>query len=214
MSKSPDSIGTYALVERHDSPEAADGILLRYQRDSDSLWADVYLYPGPDLASDCDFACAQSLLEREATQFVTDIQEFAQRGFGDTMALRNERALTPSAEDAWLMGRYLHFFLRIEGEVTWSDQYLYYLPKIRVKVRATYAPDSTLRREIEAFAAAVVPTLMRRKPVHDEPSEPSEGITISPRLECPSPPSMHGYWTWSVRTDTPSATRALRKGAC
>lgn len=59
----PQSVGEWVFAGRHDYPDPALGVLVRYRR-SDSLRADVFAYPGPDFATRCPMACAKNFLER------------------------------------------------------------------------------------------------------------------------------------------------------
>jgi len=158
----PDSIGVFALIKRHDYPDAALGVQLRYQR-ADSLWADVFLYPGADLGKKCNLECARKVLEREGAGFIASFPEYIRRGYMDTIAVTSDRNLKPSSDDQWRLGRHLRFDQRSRGQPRWSDLYLYYLPGYRIKVRATYAPDSLFAGYIAAFATAAVPALTERK---------------------------------------------------
>ena len=154
----PDSIGAFRGRERRDFPDKADGVMLRYRR-ADGLQADLFVYPGPDLASNCDLACARGVLKREADDFVNSFAEFVRLHYVDTISVASDSLLEPPNGSSWRLGRHLHVTQRQQGTAQWSDLYLYYLPRIRVKVRATYAPDSSQARAIADFAAAAAPAL-------------------------------------------------------
>ena len=62
----PRSVGPWVFAGRHDYPDPALGVLVRYQR-PDSLRVDVFAYPGPDLATRCPLACAKDVLDQEIT---------------------------------------------------------------------------------------------------------------------------------------------------
>ncbi|HKW12569.1 MAG TPA: hypothetical protein VJO33_19430, partial [Gemmatimonadaceae bacterium] len=78
----PQSIGPWFFAGRHNYPDPALGVLVRYQR-PDSLRVDVFAYPGPDLATRCPLACAKDVLEREINEFVVDFPEMIKRKYVD-----------------------------------------------------------------------------------------------------------------------------------
>jgi len=59
----PPRVGTFVLSGRQDFPQPGAGSRFRYVA-PDSLYADLYLYPGPDLGERCDLACAERVIEQ------------------------------------------------------------------------------------------------------------------------------------------------------
>ena len=158
--KVPDSIADFALVRRHDYDDKALGTQLRY-RGPDSLIADVYIYPGPDLRHECPLACAEARLTEEVTQFEREIPVYIQRGYFQSGRVIARQALTPAQDAAWQLGHHLLLDLVRGGMAQRSEFYLYYLPGYRVKLRATYVDDPSRRAALERLVKALVPTLVR-----------------------------------------------------
>ena len=151
----PDSIGLFVMTERRTLPDPMDGMFIRFRR-SDGLGADLFLYPGPDFSDDCDLSCARELLKREGDQFIGAFPELVRRKYLDTIGTVRDSALVPPARATWRIGRHVWFETRVGGSPRWSDMYLYYQPRLRIKVRATYAADSAQHSEIAEFARAAM----------------------------------------------------------
>jgi hypothetical protein len=181
----PDSIGVFRMLERRDFPDRAQGSMLRYRR-ADSLTADVFLYAGPDLARECDLACARGVMAREGDDFVGAFPEMVRRKYADTIAVTSDSALTADSAAAWRLGRHLRLFERQAGRERWSDYYLYYLPGFRLKVRATYPPDAALAAAVARFTADAIPAITGQ-PQGGDAGEDSRGIAVSATL--PEPPA-------------------------
>jgi hypothetical protein len=196
----PENIGAFRLISRKDFPDASSGVMLRYQR-PDSLYADLFVYPGPDLDKSCNLACANDVLRQEGDDYIKSIPVFIQRGYADTMSVGSDSALQPMAGAPWRIGRYLRFDQRKDGVLQWSDFYVYYLPDVRVKVRATYARDSIHAKAVADFAAAAAPALTG----HVDSSRASSGSDL------PDIPSMVISTTLSGTPATvfPIVTRLL-----
>ena len=181
----PDSIGAFRMIHRKDFEEAADGVMLRYHRAADSLQADVFAYAGPAFDAECDSACAREVLRREGDEFVAAFPELQRLGYVDTITVASDRTLTPPAGAPWRMGRHLRFHQHRQGRPEWSDFYLYYLPGYRVKIRASYPPDSTRAVAAGQLAAAVPQALTTRaaaSPASGKGSSPLSGIAITTTL--------------------------------
>lgn len=154
----PESIGVFALADRHDYEDRSLGVLLRYQR-ADSLRVDVFVYPGPDLASDCPLTCATKFLDDEVQSFSDAFPLMLQRKYVDSIAITWREPLTAGASDAWRIGRHLRVHQLRDGQRQLGDYYLFYLPGVRVKLRASYAVDSALSVAVADFSRRVVPAL-------------------------------------------------------
>ena len=155
----PESVGAFAPLQRKDYDDPALGIVVRYGRAADSLMADVYFYPGPDLSEKCDLECATKVIEGEIRVFVEAFPELVRRRYVDTIYVARHDTLTPPEGVQWRLGRHLSLVERRDGKPMQSDFYVYYLQGTRVKVRATYAPDSATATAIREFAAGVVPAV-------------------------------------------------------
>ena len=153
----PDSIAAFQMSERKDFG-GADGVMLRYRR-ADGLTGDVFIYAGPDLEKDCDIACARDVIRREGDDFIGSFPELIRRGYVDSIAVASDSALTPPPNSVWRLGRHMRFRTIRDGSPQWSDFYVYYLPDYRVKIRASYARDSSAARAIGQLAAAAAPTI-------------------------------------------------------
>jgi hypothetical protein len=176
----PDSVGQFQRVETKRFPEAANGTMFRYRR-GDRLVADAFLYPGPDLGVACDLACAGRLLAREGDGFVSSLPELVRRQYIDTVGTVHDSTLTPSSRANWQLGRHVHYETRMRGDARWSDLFLFYLPNLRVKVRATYEPGDVHRNDIAAFAHALMDGLTSDTSAEQE-SELGRMINISTRF--------------------------------
>lgn len=184
----PDSIGAFRMIQRKDFENAAEGVMLRYHRPADSLQADVFAYAGPGFDAECDSACARNVLRREGDDFVAAFPELRRLGYVDSIAVASDRMLTPPAGALWRMGRHLRFRQQRQGRLEWSDLYLYYLPGYRIKVRATYSPDSA-RAAGAAELATAAPHALANRPAASSrggvlASAPN-GVTITTTLAGP-----------------------------
>ena len=155
----PDSIGVFAKTERKDFDDPSLGVLLRYQR-ADSLRVDVFVYPGPDLATDCPVDCALKVIDDEVDTFISAFPEMIKRGYDDSIAIVVRRPLEATAADRWRVGRYLRLRTVSKGVVQNSDYYLYFLPGFRVKLRASYPVDSATAIAVSEFSRLAVPALL------------------------------------------------------
>jgi hypothetical protein len=154
----PRHVADFELLERHDYDDKSSGVQLRY-RDSDSVLADVFVYPGPDLAGDCAQECAAKTLDAEIADFRDVIPELIKRGYAQAMTVVSEEPLIPSAGAPWRLGRHMRLAVKHDDRPMRSEFYLYYLPGYRVKVRATYDDAPARSQSVEKFAAAIVPAL-------------------------------------------------------
>jgi hypothetical protein len=166
----PQSVGPWVFAGRHDYPDPALGVLVRYQR-PDSLRVDVFAYPGPDLASRCPLACAKDVLAREINDFVGAFPEMIKRQYVDTVFVVSDKTLSPAADNAWQLGRHLVLGVVSKGTAERSDFYLYYLRGFRIKLRASYVADSSRVHGVEEFAQMVVPAMWMRPPVAQRDSD-------------------------------------------
>lgn len=159
----PQLIGSWVFVSRHDYPDPALGVLVRYQR-PDGLRVDVFAYPGPDLATRCPAACAKDVLDREINDFVGAFPEMIKRQYVDTVFVVSDKTLSPAADDVWQLGRHLVLGVVSKGTAERSDFYLYYLHGFRIKLRASYVADSSRVHGVDQFAQMLVPAMLTPSP--------------------------------------------------
>ena len=156
----PPAVASFAMKTRRDYEDASAGTQLRYQA-ADSTIADVYVYPGPDLATRCSMTCARDVLANEVKDFESSFPEIIRLGYMESMAVTGQAPLTPPDDAAWRLGHHLTLSVKRDGLVQRSELYLYYLPGYRVKVRATYPETPERIVAVRNFADAIVPALTR-----------------------------------------------------
>jgi hypothetical protein len=145
----PAAVGTFKLMGRRDYADRAAGTQLIY-RDAGGLAADAYVYPAPRVAQGCA-ACADSLVNTEALDFVASIPEFIRRGYFSSASGTQVERLDPAPGVAWLAGRHVAFSVMRDGKAGRADFYLFLLRGYRVKVRATYSDTPAAREQVRAF---------------------------------------------------------------
>lgn len=162
----PDTVAGFRLIARQQYPDPSLGFLFRYEL-APGMQADVFVYPGPDLAQRCDLGCARSLLTREVDGFPTAMQQ--------QTALRSYRtesrsAITPSSGDRWRIGEHLHGVVHYSdrGHEQHTDYWLVYFAGYRLKVRSTFDSsaerEATLQRFLGQVAGAFAPGAAVRLP--------------------------------------------------
>lgn len=157
----PLSVAAFKMTKRHDYEEAGAGVQLRYEG-PENLIADVFVYPGPDLASKCPLACASKLLAAEVAGFEGSIPEIIRRGFVQSAKITATETLVPPSAGPWQVGHHLTLAVMRDSLAQRSEFYLFYLPNFRVKVRATFTESEAHLRNISAFVTALVPVLVER----------------------------------------------------
>ena len=156
--RTPETISDFRLINREYFEDEAAGVGLRYER-APGLLVDVYVYPGPDLADKCGLSCAAGVLAGEISGFQESLPLLIERGNMQAARVADTRRLTPPAGARWQLGHHLILAVTRDDRPQRSDFYLYYLPKFRVKVRATYEDDRANREAVEAFTRALMPAL-------------------------------------------------------
>ena len=154
----PGQVAAFSLHSRRDYEDRALGTQLRYMG-PDSLFADVYVYPGPDFGPGCDSTCAADVFARELAQFTNDFPEMVRRQYYDSIAVAGESSLPPGPGRPWRLGRHLRLAVTRDGKPARSDFHLFYLPVYRVKVRVTYDPTPPRTQALEAFMRELMPLL-------------------------------------------------------
>jgi hypothetical protein len=145
----PREAAGFRIIGRRDYPDPRLGTNIRYGRDGDDLYVDLYVYPGVRVDSACDAACA---VDTEADGFIRDSPELVRAGHVQSFELKDDERLRPDPGAPWAYGRHLTFTAKREGETLDSQYYLYSFPGFFVKVRATYPQDAaTARADVQAF---------------------------------------------------------------
>jgi hypothetical protein len=155
----PQRVAGFGLLERHDYEDKSSGVQLRYAS-SDSVMADVFVYPGPDLAQQCALPCATQALEQEIADFRGIFPEMIKRGYVQAMTVVSEERLVPPAGAPWRIGHHMRLAVTRGDRPLRSEYYLYYLPGYRVKVRSTYEDTLPQRESVASFVAGIVPALV------------------------------------------------------
>ena len=156
----PPRVAGFRALERKTYPDPRDGVLVRYVS-ADSLSADVFVYPGPDFATDCPLECARGVIGREVDGFRSDFPELIRRDYVKEIAVVHDDTLAPPPGVPWRVGRHLLLTVRRADHPQRSDFYLFYLPGYRVKIRSTFDETPQRRHELEAFVPAVVAAFAR-----------------------------------------------------
>ena len=162
----PPRVGAFGMVDRRDYDDPREGTMLRYFG-PDSLFADVFVYPGPDLASECPVACAQPHLDSEISQFRETIPELLLRGYFQTMTIAVAEPLLPPPDAPWKLGHHLRLAVMRDSVPQRSEFYLYYLPGFKVKVRSTFEENEARVAGLASFLNALMPELLAPAPPPD-----------------------------------------------
>jgi hypothetical protein len=184
----PQRVASFRFDGRKDDPNPALGTQVRFAA-ADSQYADVFIYPGPDLGAECDRACATRLLAQETDGFVSGFGAMKAQGYVADIRVRESRPLTPGAGATWQMGRHFILDLVREGRAQRSDYWLVYLPGTRLKVRATYADTPPNVAKLTAFLDTVVSAFLTRPVPRVERPLPAAGVEATWSL-------LEGTWDW------------------
>ena len=156
----PRTVAAFTMKRRHDYEDRSAGTQLRYEA-ADSTIADVYVYPGPDLAGNCPVACAKTVIADEVKTFESGFPEMLRLGYVQTIGVTAREELAPPPGAAWQLGQHLTMAVTRDSLSQRSELYLFYVPRYRVKIRATYVETPERLAAIRAFAAEIVPALTR-----------------------------------------------------
>ncbi|HEV3052701.1 MAG TPA: hypothetical protein VGX50_20475, partial [Longimicrobium sp.] len=157
--QAPEEVAGFHIVGRHDYPDPAYGTNIRYGRDRDERYVDIYVYPGVPVNSACDAACA---VNTEADGFIQGIPELLRAGHYESLELTADERLRPGPGAPWAYGRHLTFRGRLRGQPVESRYYLYSFPGFVLKVRATYPPGSAdARADVQPFVDDLLRRLLR-----------------------------------------------------
>ena len=188
----PQEIGDFRFVGRQEYEDASHGAMFRF-RTADSLVADVFLYPGPDLNTDCPLDCARRLLKSEHEGFRNALGELKRLGRHEAYKHLSNAAIPRPADASWAIGHRVHGQVSTDGVHRHSDYWLVYLRGTRLKVRSTFvetparvaALERFLSEVVDAFTTPVIP-----EPVRNERPLPeqTDAATTYGLLE--------GRWSW------------------
>jgi len=175
----PKQVAGFEFVSRHDYDDPASGVQLRYAN-ADSVMADVFVYPGPDLSQKCAQPCAAQALDAEIADFHSSIPELIKRGYVQAMTVVSEEPLVPPAGAAWRLDRHMKLAVTRHDRPMRSEFYLYYLPGYRVKIRSTFDDTTPHGQSVQGFASGLVPEMVgaaEHPPAHEE-----KAISMSVKL--------------------------------
>lgn len=214
----PPAIGPFKFVRRQDYDDAALGTMVRYRHESDSLEADVFVYPGPDLAVRCDTPCAREELKSEYQGFIEQFEELRARGYFESIRVVAEQPLVPPAGAPWAMGQRIHLSVRREGREQRSEFWLAYLPGIRFKVRSTFVETPARVAAVQDFVDSAVVSFARTRGGDSSAASASEASASEASAAPPERPLpdrasadaifglLDGTWAWE------SAKEGCRSG--
>lgn len=170
----PRTIAGWRFVGRQHYDDPDLGMSVRY-RHSDSLTADLYLYPGPGFDADCDVDCARALLRSEMDTNLAMFRTLEREGRYGSVSVDATRDLTPARTDRWRVGSHVRMRIAPAGsnQPHRSDLWLVYLPLVKMKVRATFLETPARTAALESFLASVVSTVTSPEPPRDERPLPS-----------------------------------------
>ena len=130
------------------------GYRLRYVG-PDSMYTDLYVYPGPAMATACDVALASGAAEAEIAGFREAFSSMIERHYVDKIAVTRDDPLHPGLAVPWCVARHLTLEVVRQGRPEHSDFYLYVLSGYFVKVRMTYPFTDTRLALEQAFISDV-----------------------------------------------------------
>jgi hypothetical protein len=153
----PDTVASFIGRGRRNFEDPRDGVGLRYEHPASSLFADIYIYPGPDLKTDCPLACASGHLAREITDFEAFVPgRMTQSAFAQAARVTASEAVTPPRGARWQLGHHVAAVITRDGRELRSEFYLFYLPGYRVKFRSTFVDTPARSEALDAFVKAVL----------------------------------------------------------
>lgn len=150
----PPELAGLALAGRKDFENPSEGTQLRYGR-ADSLLVDVIVSGGPDF-NRCDLTCSTKAFDTEYAKLRLGYTDLVNSGFARAVQLGADEPLAPPPGAKWRLGRRLRSTLTLDLGSERSELYLFYLPGVSVKVRATYAERADRAAAVTAFAELIV----------------------------------------------------------
>ena len=174
----PHRLGVFRLLRRQAYDDPALGPMFRYVS-PDSQFVDVFLYPGPDLEEKCTVECAAGVLQGELDEFTRSFGLMIERRYVDSISVARIDTLLPDSAAAWQLGRAMRLAVVRRGEPLRSDFILWYLPALRVKLRATYPDREHVPAQMKAFADSLVVAIMRESAAPPPPPPIVMSVTVA-----------------------------------
>lgn len=137
----PDSIDGFRFAEREAFDDPALGHRLRYVG-PDSMYTDVFVYPGPVLGKPCDSSTAVTAVEAQIAGFRESFPAMIERHYVDSITITRDERVADQGGVPWCVGRHLTLGVIRDGTPQRSDYYLYVVSGYFVKVRITYPVTS------------------------------------------------------------------------
>ncbi|HEX3159650.1 MAG TPA: hypothetical protein VHQ45_14115 [Gemmatimonadaceae bacterium] len=153
--RAPATIGPFALGSQRAYEDGVSGTQFRYVG-SDSLIADVFVYPADPRLAGCGTVCGDSAVHAEVADFIGLIPELLRLGYFGSIAVGAETPFRPLPGAEWTAGRHLELAATRDGKPVRSDLYLYLFRGYRVKVRATYPDTPDARATVRGFTEELV----------------------------------------------------------
>lgn len=157
----PDSVAGFVLIHKEDYEDPSVGYLLRYSG-ADSMYADVFVYPGPMLGTPCDTTVANDALSDQVTGFRDGFPTMIERHYVDSIAVTSDQMLVRGVDSPWCLGRHLTLAVIRDGQPQRSDFYLYALSGYFVKVRVTFPVTPTRLALEQRFTDALFSVLVSK----------------------------------------------------
>ncbi|HKP77364.1 MAG TPA: hypothetical protein VJT67_17675 [Longimicrobiaceae bacterium] len=129
--------------------EEGGGAHLRYQKEGDANWIDVYVYPAGD--SGCTQACDSVAVRRQSDDFAGLIPELLRRGYYDSLRVADDHPVAVTAAGRTFLGRHLVLKGGREGRRITSHFFLVGAGPVLVKFRLTNAPGAPIEGSLERF---------------------------------------------------------------
>ncbi|HEX6040554.1 hypothetical protein [Longimicrobium sp.] len=155
----PDSVGEFAFAGREDYEDPRLGSSVRYARESDGLFFDVYVYPGPPADERCPQACAEDWVREEAQGFIDSGPELIRRGHFRRMNVKRNEPIPVTDGAGYRAGREIVMEVEREdapGTPMESRYILFSYPGFLVKVRGTYPPSDKAEGTVRAFVSEML----------------------------------------------------------
>lgn len=161
----PEAVGDFRLVDREVFDDPRLGTSLRYGREEDRMYFDVYVYPGVPADATCPVACAEDRVAAEVNEFVGSFRQLIDGGYYRRMDVVSDDAVAVPEGAAWRAGRELVMeVVRGQGPATPMESrfILYSFPGYMVKVRSTNPPSTKAAGTVQQFVADLLELLVRK----------------------------------------------------
>jgi hypothetical protein len=151
----PRGVGDFRFQRLQVYDDPGLGAMYRFAG-PDSLSADVFVYPGPDLDTSCALDCARAALKTEHEQMLAAFEQMKRNNTVKEFHLVASEPLRRSEDAPWAIGHHLLFEVRRDAGAERSEWQVHYLPNVRLKVRSTYRETPSRVGAVAAFRAAVI----------------------------------------------------------